>query len=74
MMFGLSRENVEELRGKYGEGVRVELVSMEDPQAPPIGTLGTVSNVDDFGNIHVRWDTGSGLSLVPYQDRWNKLT
>lgn len=72
-MFGLSRENVQELREKYGKGVRVELVSMEDPQAPPIGTQGTVSSVDDSGNIHVRWDTGSGITLVPFQDRWNKL-
>lgn len=73
-MFGLSIENVEELRKEYVDGVRVELVFMADRQAPPIGTLGTVSSVDDSGNIHVRWDTGSGLSLVPFQDRWNKLT
>lgn len=72
-MLGLSSENVEEIRGKYGKGVRVELVSMEDTQAPPIGTLGTVTSVDDSGNIHVRWDTGSGLALVPFQDRWHKL-
>lgn len=41
---------------------------MEDPQAPPIGTKGTVVGVDDIGSIMVRWDTGSGLSVVYGED------
>ena len=35
-------------------GDRVELVHMDDPQAPPVGTCGTVTGVDDMGTIHVR--------------------
>ena len=44
--------------------MRVCLVQMDDPYAPEIGTCGTVRGVDDIGNIMVKWDTGSSLSVV----------
>ena len=59
-----SRETVERLRRQYPAGTRVELVRMNDPQAPPIGTRGTVRGVDDAGSIMVAWDNGSGLSVA----------
>lgn len=59
-----SRETVENLRQQYPIGCRVELVSMEDIQAPPMGTMGTVAGVDDIGSIMVKWDNGSSLSVV----------
>lgn len=59
-----SRETVERLRKQYPAGTRVELINMEDVQAPPIGTKGTVTGVDDTGSIMVRWDNGSCLSVV----------
>ena len=55
---------VENLRKQYPAGCRVELVQMDDVQAPPIGTKGTVRGVDDAGEIMVRWDNGSSLSIV----------
>ena len=64
MMFFPSRENVERLRREFPEGARVELVRMDDVQAPPPGTLGTVLGVDDNGSIQVRWDNGSGLNVA----------
>ena len=42
---------------------------MDDPQAPPIGTRGTVIGVDDIGSIMVDWDNGSGLSVAYGEDR-----
>ena len=59
---------IEALKKQYPKGTRVELVKMDDPQAPPIGTKGTVRGVDDMGSIMVRWDTGSGLSLAYGED------
>ena len=59
-----SKETVERIREEYPVGTRVELVQMDDPQAPPIGTEGTVNGVDDAGNIMVSWDSGGGLNLV----------
>jgi hypothetical protein len=55
---------VESLRSQYPAGTRVELVQMDDAQAPPVGTLGTVWGVDDTGSIMVHWDNGSGLNVV----------
>lgn len=63
-----SREIVESVRKAYPVGTRVELVKMDDPQAPPIGTLGTVTGVDDTASLIVRWDNGSGLHVVYGED------
>lgn len=68
MAFGVNRETLAKLRKEYPNGARVELLKMDDPQAPPIGTRGTVRGVDDAGSIMVRWDTGSGLSVVYGED------
>lgn len=57
-------EQLQRLRENYPKGARVELVQMDDFQAPPIGTQGTVIGVDDIGSIMVRWDNGSGLSVA----------
>lgn len=59
-----SREIVEVIRKSYPVGTRVELVFMDDVQAPPIGTKGTVRGVDDIGSVMVSWDNGSSLSLA----------
>ena len=63
-----SRETVERVRREYPAGTRVELLRMEDVQAPPIGTLGTVLGVDDTGSLLMRWDNGSGLNVVYGED------
>ena len=45
---------------------RVRLVSTTDPYTNLVpGNLGTVERVDDLGTIHVHWDQGSRLGLVP---------
>ena len=59
-----SREQIAVLRERYPRGTRVELLGMNDPQAPPTGTMGEVMGVDDAGQILVRWETGSSLSLI----------
>lgn len=68
-----SHEIVERLRREYPAGTRVELVRMDDAQAPPIGTRGTVLGVDDIGSIMVAWDTGSGLSVAYGVDLCRKV-
>lgn len=68
------RETVERVRKEYPVGCRVELVQMEDMQAPPIGTKGTVRGVDDTASIMVRWDNGSGLNVVYGVDICRKVS
>ena len=66
------KETVDLLRSRYPKGTRVELLQMDDPQAPPVGTKGTVQGVDDAGNIMVAWDNGSGLNVVYGEDLCRK--
>ena len=68
-----NRETVERVRREYPAGTRVELVRMDDVQAPPIGTRGTVEGVDDTGSIMVRWDNGSHLHVVYGEDECRKV-
>ena len=63
-----SREQIAALQRQYPRGTRVELLGMDDPQAPPTGTMGEVIGVDDAGQLLVRWETGSSLSLIPGVD------
>lgn len=65
---------VESIRSQYPAGTGVELVQMDDAQAPPVGTLGTVWGVDDTGSIMVHWDNGSGLNVVYGVDVCRKVS
>lgn len=64
---------VKSIKEQYPKGTRVELTKMDDIQAPPIGTKGTVIGVDDIGSIMVNWDNGSSLSVVYGEDSCRKL-
>ena len=68
-----SKETVERLRREYPIGTRVELISMDDPQAPHPGTKGTVYAVDDTGSLCVKWDNGSGLNVIYGEDVVKKI-
>jgi hypothetical protein len=68
-----SRQIVEDLRKQYPNGTRVELVQMDDMQAPPPGTKGTVTGVDDTGSLMVAWDNGSGLNVIYGEDIVRKV-
>ena len=63
-MRGMTPEILASLRERFPQGARVELFRMDDPQAPPIGTKGTVRGVDDSGSIMVVWDTGGSLHVL----------
>lgn len=63
-----SKEQITALRRQYPRGTKVELLGMDDPQAPPTGAIGEILGVDDAGQILVRWETGSSLSLIPDVD------
>lgn len=67
-MFFPSKEIVEMVRRQYPKGCRVELVRMDDVQAPPVGTKGTVIGVDDTASVMAKWDNGCGLNVVYGED------
>lgn len=66
-------EQLEQLRKTYPNGTRVELVRMDDIQAPPAGTRGTVYGIDDTGSLLVHWDNGSGLNVIYGEDVVRKV-
>lgn len=68
-----SREVVEKLRQEYPVGTRVILVKMDDVQAPPVSTYGTVLGVDSTGSLLMKWDNGSGLNVIYGEDVVKKV-
>ena len=69
----LNREMVKNIKELYPAGCRVQLDSMDDVQAPPKGTRGTVIAVDSIGTIHVEWENGSSLGVVFGHDRCHRI-
>ena len=68
-----SREQVERIKREYPAGCKVRLVHMDDPQSPPVGTIGEVMGCDDSGSLLVRWSNGSGLKRKSRADMDKKI-
>lgn len=68
-----NKELLEFLQQEYPPGTRVRLTRMDDSQAPPLGTEGTVTGVDDMGSLLVDWDNGSHLNVIHGVDVVQKL-
>ena len=64
------RQKILRLKKRFPENTRIKLISMNDVQAPPSGTFGTVIGIDDIGMVLVEWDNGSILSLIPEEDKF----
>ena len=70
----MDNTRIAQLRQQYPPHTKIKLQAMHDPYAVPAGTIGTVTSVDDLGTIHVNWENGSTLGLIPDQDQFYKLT
>ena len=70
-----NRRQVERIKERYPIGTRIKLLStMDDIQGVERGTKGTVVGVDDMGTIHMKWDNGRGLGLIPGEDNFTVLS
>jgi len=69
-----TRSAVERIRSQCKAGMRIELIEMDDPQALPAGTRGTIIAVDDIGSLIVNWDNGCGLNAIPGKDSFKIIT
>jgi hypothetical protein len=69
----ISEKELTALWEEFPQDSRIELVQMNDIQAPPAGTKGTVYGVDDTGSLLVHWDNGSGLNVIYGEDIVKKV-
>ena len=70
----MDRKMVNFIKEQYPPGTRIRLNSMEDPYAPILpGTEGEVDFVDDAGQLHMKWDNGRTLPLIPGEDSFTVL-
>ena len=70
----MDRKMVKFMQAQYPPGTRIRLNSMSDPYSPvPSGTEGVVDLVDDAGSIHMKWDNGRTLAIVPGEDSFTVL-
>ena len=70
----LTPAEVKRYKSAYIPGTRVVCIDMDDFWPVPSGTAGTVADVDDIGQVHVNWDNGRSLALVPGVDKWKTET
>ena len=70
----IRKEMINFLKEEYPKGIRVELLRMGDPQAPPVKTKGTVYGVDSTGSLLVNWDNGSSLNVIFDVDEVRKVS
>lgn len=68
-----SQDEIKTIATEFPKGTRVVNVKMVDPRPVPPGAIGTVIYVDAIGQIHVSWDNGSTLALIPIVDEFFKI-
>lgn len=66
------QKQVEQLRKRYPKGTRLCLDFMDEPGMPP-GLQGTVAYIDDAGQIHMHWENGRSLALIPGEDSFHRI-
>ena len=67
-----NQKQVEQLRKRYPEGTRLCLDFMDEAGMPP-GLQGTVAFIDDAGQIHMHWENGRSLAIVPGVDSFHRV-
>lgn len=68
------KSNLEELNKTYPIGSKIKLLEdMEDTQGIRAGQFGILEYIDDEGSLHMRWDNGSGLAIIPEIDKFEVI-
>lgn len=66
---------IQESLNKVLVGRRIRLTKTTDKLTKLLpGAEGTVNLIDDHGTVHVTWDDGSILGLVPEEDSWEIIS
>jgi len=71
----LSQKEVERIKEQYPVGTRIELIHMDDSYAPVEPRIqGTIDFIDDAGTLHMKWDNGRTLGIVPGEDHFKVIS
>lgn len=62
------------IKRRYPKGTVISLGHMEGEAGMPPGLKGTVSFVDDIGQIHVNWENGRSLALNTDADSFQVIS
>ncbi len=69
-----NKNYLEQLRKQYPVGTKIRLISMRNEKYPILpGTIGEVTHIDDMGSIHMKWQNGSSLAIIPEVDSFKVL-
>lgn len=53
------------------EGKRLKLIKMnDDPRPVEPNSIGTIFHVDSLGTLHVKWDDGRYIGVIPNIDEY----
>ena len=66
-----TQAEVAKIKDQYPIGTRIELDHMEGERDMPDGLQGVVKHVDDQGQLHMAWQNGRSLALVPGHDEFH---
>lgn len=67
-----TQAEVAAIRKRYPVGSRIALDYMNEQGMPP-GLKGIVDHIDDQGQLHMIWENGRSLALIPGADRFHRL-
>ena len=67
----LSEDKLNKIKEKYPIGTKVKMLKDMDDKYPILaGTIGTVDYIDSEGQLHMIWENGRTLALVPEIDEF----
>ncbi len=55
------------------KGMRIRMIHMDDERPVDEGLEGTIEKIDDLGTLHVKWDNGRRLGVIPNEDKYELL-
>lgn len=70
----LTQEEIKKIKNTYKMGSKIYLIKMYDLFSPPAKTIGTVTGVDNIGQIQMQWENGGTLALNIGVDQFKVLT
>ena len=67
------RKQVKHLRKQYPPGATIQLTADMQGERFRAGDIGKVTAVDDIGQIHLAWQKGGSLAIIPGVDSFRKI-